>query len=286
MLSWVGGRRAAFSDIRQDRDMKTRKQFRIFRKAVRNGRGAEQAEGHQRDRVNQRYDLLAISLLMFTAVFAVWLVALPINLEVIRKWQTLLGILITGLGVLVAAWNVTRQMRSAARVREQDRIERELPGLRAASFLLARFAVAIGKEPKPEKILKEFDAIGLKDAKMSDFLANVVEGLPLTPDFTKRELALKLYQLRHRTAQCANHEVQLAQARNLYAARKQAGDDLTEARTEVADADTELEAAQKKFHEALQTLEKYRKNLTRRIRSEAKRNNILRREHERSLSLD
>jgi cysteinyl-tRNA synthetase len=171
-------------------------------------------------------------------------------------------------------------------VREQDRIERELPGLRAASFLLARFAVAIGKEPKPEKILKEFDAIGFNDAKMSDFLANVVEGLPLTPDFTKRELALELYQLRHRTAQCANHEVQLAQARNLYAARKQAGDDLTEARTEVADAEIELEAAQKKFHEALQTLERYRKNLTRRIRSEAKRSNILRREHERSLGLD
>src|SRR5262249_26381224 len=149
---------SSFLEIRQDRDMKNRKQFHIFRKAFRNGRGAEQAEGHQRDRVNQRCDLLAISLLMFTAVFALWLFALPIHLDEfqrIQRWQTLIGSLITGLGVLAAAWNVTRQMRSAARVREQDRIERELPGLRAASFLVARFAVIIGKEPKPEKILKE-----------------------------------------------------------------------------------------------------------------------------------
>jgi NO-binding membrane sensor protein with MHYT domain len=68
--------------------------------------------------MNQRYDFLAISLLLFTVVLTVCLSMMPISLDAISRWQPLIGGLITGFGILVASWNVTRQMRLAARGRE------------------------------------------------------------------------------------------------------------------------------------------------------------------------
>src|ERR1700743_1181586 len=71
--------------------------------------------------------------IVLTWAIVVWLDLWgPISLERIKEWQTLIGGIITAAGILVAAWNVTRQMRLAAVGREQDRIERELPGVRDA----------------------------------------------------------------------------------------------------------------------------------------------------------
>ena len=63
-------------------------------------------------------------------------------------------------------------MRLAARSREQDKLELELPGLRAGVFLLARISVAIGNTPNSGKIFKEFEARGFETRQRSLILCS------------------------------------------------------------------------------------------------------------------
>ena len=77
-------------------------------------------------------------------------------------------------------------MRLAARSREQDKLELELPGLRAGVFLLARISVAIGNTPNSGKIFKEFEARGFDKTTLADFVQQVIDTLPSTVDFVRR----------------------------------------------------------------------------------------------------
>ena len=62
--------------------------------------------------MNQQYDLLVFSLLLVSVLLAVLIGLMPISLDGIQRWQRLIGGAIggtiTGIGVLAAAWNVTR----------------------------------------------------------------------------------------------------------------------------------------------------------------------------------
>ena len=87
-------------------------------------------------------------------------------------------------------------MRLAARSREQDKLELELPGLRAGIFLLARISVAIGNTPNSGKIFKEFEARGFDKTTLADFVQQVIDTLPSTVDFVRREDAAKYEALR------------------------------------------------------------------------------------------
>jgi hypothetical protein len=57
----------------------------------------------------------------------------------LKDWQTLIAAGVAGVGVIVAARNVTRQIRIGILGREEDRIERELPGLRDARYFCSGF---------------------------------------------------------------------------------------------------------------------------------------------------
>ncbi len=239
--------------------------------------------------MKQRYDLLAVSLLMFTAVLAASLAVLPIGFfDMVARWQTLIGGVITFLGVVAASWNVTRQMRLAARGREQDRIERELPGMRAASFYLARFAVAIGKTDYTELMLDEFESRGLDNAKVADFIATVIESLPLTPDAMKRELAFELLKLRRGVKKVVDTERALFKLRTAasIAPRPLVGNAPDyQAKMDVAVAERdrtliEFEAT------TLIEFEQYREKLIRHGKSEARKAKKLKRELQRWIALD
>ena len=90
--------------------------------------------------------------LMLTAILTVWLgIWGPLDLSRLEKWQTLTGSILAIGGVvltaIVAVRNVRRQIRVNILSREEDRIERLLPGLReavdfASVFLLHRGAIA------------------------------------------------------------------------------------------------------------------------------------------------
>jgi hypothetical protein len=237
--------------------------------------------------MNQRYDLLAFSLLVFSVVLVVWIGAAPISAESLKQWQTLIGGVVTAFGLVIASWNVTRQMRLAARGREQDRVERELPGLRAAVFFIARFAVAIGKEPKAGRLLTEFEEVGLESQRIADFLSKVVEMLPTTPDIVKRELAFELYRLRSVVVRFDKRQDAVISAMAYLRARETAGrTDLTESRTRVPAAEVEFDEVKVLFDKTIANFDEYRAKLVARIKSETKKSDILRRKLERALALD
>jgi hypothetical protein len=239
--------------------------------------------------MQQRYDLLAFSLLLLSVLISV----MPINMDGINKWQPLIGGVIGGtitvVGVLVASYNVTRQMRLTARGREQDRLERELPGLRAATFLLGRISIAIGNTPNAGKILKELKARGFDEVTFADFTQQVIDSLPMTIDFTRREMAVELFKLRAMASRVVQKEEELSRTKGHYeyvlklvepspGQREQAADNLAMERETLT---TMFEQLVKAFHE----FDAYRERLVQRGTAEAKRYDALRREHERSLKL-
>jgi len=245
--------------------------------------------------MKQRYDLLAISLLLFTAVFAVWISLMPINLDGLWRWQTLIGGFVTGSGVLVASWNVTRQMRLAARGREQDKLERELPGLRAAAFLLGRISLAIGKAPNGAKILKELKDCGFDRTKHVDFVQQVIDALPSTFDFTRRELALQLYKLRVFALRVIQKEHALSDARRalsdaeapftIRGQEKLTESDVSEMADKVAEQEATLATMIGDLVKAVHDFEAYREQLLERGKADADKYELLRREHEKALGL-
>ena len=142
--------------------------------------------------MNQRYDLFAISLLLFTVVFAAWLAMLPAG----TNWIPLIGGLVAAVGIIVGAWNVGRQMQLAARGREQDRLERELPGLRKTFELANRFMESTRSKPDAGKILEEFRFLGALTVLAADFDAEVEKIIPSSPYLVRTELSRVLRQLR------------------------------------------------------------------------------------------
>src|SRR6476620_4032352 len=79
-----------------------------------------------------------MSALKLAAILCVWLgVFGPAFAFDLHRWQTLVGALITGAGVLVAAWNVTRQMRLTATI-PRIRPDRKRPSWNAKCFLPRR----------------------------------------------------------------------------------------------------------------------------------------------------
>ncbi|KYH00126.1 hypothetical protein [Bradyrhizobium sp. DOA1] len=239
--------------------------------------------------MNQRYDLFAVSLLLFIALLAGALTLAPISLEGISRWQTLIGGAIggtiTGLGLLVATMNVTRQLRLTARGKEQDRLEKELPGLRAAAHLLARISNALEKEASGTKVLTELGERGFDKDKPGDFILQVVDALPTTPDATKRELAIELFKLRASASRVIQKEWAFNASRNHLTRTPAMHQDRTDAEAALTTLHDEMEDAQERFKEALTEFEAYRERLIALGKSEAQKYQILRREQEKHLAL-
>jgi hypothetical protein len=231
--------------------------------------------------MNQRYDLLAISLLLFTVIFTVWLAVLPISSpsfdgikENIRGWQPLIGGTITGVGVLVAAWNVTRQMRSAARGREQDRLSKELPGLRAALTLVNRFLPDMSQRDTWSSPLDQhnftFEQLELIGAVMNKLSApalqaSIEKAIPFAPDVTKIELGMRLFEF----CEASEHLWDMSHAHKM----------------DLPDVEHRRVLAQERFERAIDELLRYQAALTDRITAEHRRSEILRREHDKFLGL-
>lgn len=103
--------------------------------------------------------------LMLSVMIAVWLgVFGPLNLAAIEKWQTLVAAGVAAAGIAVAALmavrNVSRQIRVNILLREEDRIEKQLPGLREAASYLADISHRCGHgkvfEGVHEAVAKDF----------------------------------------------------------------------------------------------------------------------------------
>jgi hypothetical protein len=138
-----------------------------------------------------------MALFMTSVLFATWLGLLgPINISAIKEWQTLIGFAGT-LTVGAIAWaNVSRQLqqqkigtRLLLLTREEDRIEKELPGLKDAEILAHLIAAAcknnIENESFISKIKEALANIGFKNILSSVDIATL---LPMTAPRTRRHL--------------------------------------------------------------------------------------------------
>jgi hypothetical protein len=88
--------------------------------------------------------LPTMAALMLSAMIAGWIGLFgPLDFSKIKEWQTLAAAIIAATGVLltalVAVGNVSKQVRINILGREEDRIQRELPGLRDAVIFYNRF---------------------------------------------------------------------------------------------------------------------------------------------------
>lgn len=218
--------------------------------------------------------LPTMSALLLAVIFTAWLGILgPISLEGIAKWQTLIGALITAAGVFVAAYNVTRQMRAAARTREEDRLERDIPGLQSARVLIANITPMLAPPFGHKDGLRAVEYAGIANIG-SGLLSELERILPAAPDQVRRDLSGLLSLVCH------------------YAERKEFCLDFMR-RIEIEEADRELlpkvqqllEECEEKYPEACVNLKSYNDQLTRRVVRSRERLLHLRREHERQLEL-
>ncbi|MCP2209454.1 hypothetical protein [Bradyrhizobium diazoefficiens] len=231
--------------------------------------------------MKQRYDLLAMSLLMFTAVLTVSLIALPGG---IKEWQPIIGASITGLGVIVAAWNVTRQMRLAARGREQDRIEKELPGLRSAHNLVLRFLDRCGTGWPEDPILEAFEEMGALTAWGADFEALIDKAIPSAPDFARGELSFALQLLRDAAQRVHDCQQRYMEVKQEYERSEEDERAVPEARLSLAVRTRD--GARERLKRQIAELGKSGEALAIRIAAEENRRRTLRREHDQFLGLD
>lgn len=153
------------------------------------------AEARQIAQMNKNLPgLLPISLLMFTAMLAVWLgLAGPVDFSRLEKWQPLIGALITGAGILVASWNVTRQMRLTARSKEIDRLERDIPGMRDAHYFMCRIIPSASTQrPDADTLAQRLRRIDI-NSNSSAMIKAVEKALPATHDSLRREIIRRSY---------------------------------------------------------------------------------------------
>jgi hypothetical protein len=134
--------------------------------------------------------LPTVAALMLSAMIAAWLGLLgPINLAAIEKWQTLVSASVAAVGIAVAAFiavrNVSRQIRINILLREEDRIERQLPGLQDAFNWLTIFV--FGGETAAHFLAELFDNEEMTQAE------TVEKALPQTDKATRDRVLLLLH---------------------------------------------------------------------------------------------
>jgi hypothetical protein len=119
----------------------------------------------------------------------------------LKEWQTLVGASIA-VGAAFTAWhNVTRQLHMTARMREEDRMESALPGLREAQDLLEPLLDDLqalhGKENADQIVRSRF--VGLEET----FTDLARRKLPSANERLRREVADMMLRLRSASKQLA-----------------------------------------------------------------------------------
>lgn len=225
-------------------------------------------------------------MLIFTII--IWIDAWgPLNIDTVARWQTLIGSLIAGLGIFAASWNVTRQMRLAARGREQDRIERELPGNRAALNLATRI-YSSGRNAKindVEQAIHELNELQLASLSAKEFPIKFDEAVPGAPDTVRRELGLIILNIRNSTTAAEYWRKKAATSQFRSQFNVKVGEDSQNADGAVSLAQMEHAKALTRFSEHMASLNEFKTMMSDRIRAERAKLDVLRNAHERFLGL-
>jgi hypothetical protein len=216
--------------------------------------------------------LPTMSALLLAAILAAWLgIWEPISLEGLAKWQPLIGACIIAVAVFVAAFNVTRQMRAAAKTSEEDRLERDIPGMQSARVLIDGIRPMLLPPFEHTDGLKAVEYAGISETGRG-LLKELERLIPAAPDQVRRDLSGLLSAVCH---YAERKEYCLGCIRRVGSSA--ATDHL------LASARQELEDCEKQFPAACANLFDYNDQLAGRIVRGRTRLLLLRRQHERQL---
>src|SRR5215469_4511814 len=90
------------------------------------------------------------------AAFTALLIGIAVgrsSLDGIKEWQTALGALIALTAVIVAFWNVRRQLRMTLVTREEARMEEHHPGLQQALSFIRFLNIRLGVQDIHQQLL-------------------------------------------------------------------------------------------------------------------------------------
>jgi hypothetical protein len=139
--------------------------------------------------------------LMLAAILAVWLGILgPVDLSHLRDWQTLISAAVAAIGIYFAVRNVSRQIRINILLREEDRLDKQLPGLRNAVHFLEPFLI-FKSVTAFHGATGEFARLGFGKAGSTPE-KDVEKALPSTDDATRAKV-LDFLMEAYRLAQAA-----------------------------------------------------------------------------------
>jgi len=130
------------------------------------------------------------------AAFTALLIGIAVgkgSLDGIKEWQTVVGAMMALAAVIVALWNVRRQLRMTLIAREEALMEERHPGLQQAANFVQFFNMKLSIDNACEKLptlLREYNIRGLRN----EVEKGLDQYLPLT-DATTRFLLLQTLTL-------------------------------------------------------------------------------------------
>jgi hypothetical protein len=230
--------------------------------------------------------LPTFSALMLCVVLTAWLgIWGPIDLEKVWRWQTLIGAAFTGLGILAASWNVTRQMGLTARSREEDRLEKEIPGLNAAFVFMSRLENMVGRVWPVETIIRILERNG-QTSYGPKIIEDIERILPTTHDQVRREIAQLIMSLRTTIKMYDGAENFYKQSQaDLQNANEFNLGFVAQAEATFASAELAFRSITAEYNRATEGFETFYRDLGIRIETSRARLKLLRSNHERYLGI-
>ena len=138
--------------------------------------------------------LATMAALMLTAMIAAALATIhPADFPLTRAtWLPLLGVLVGVLTIVFTAMNVTRQIKIGIYSREEDRLEKILPGLIDAQNLCRPFLFHLRPLGSYGSVGGFFQNQGFRSQGPDDIKSEIQRRLPLSDETTRRELTAAL----------------------------------------------------------------------------------------------
>src|ERR1035437_3087036 len=219
--------------------------------------------------------------LMLAAMIAVWLgVAGPVELAKIKGWQTLIAAFVAAAGIYFAARNVSRQIRITILSREEDRIEKQLPGLYDAQNLCDSIVPRLRPIRAFFGVVSAVNALGLGGTPKS-FEDDVEALLPVTDAATRRSVTSALFEMYSRAITAQGSRVLQTELETQSARREEwEPSDYAKVRADIAALSRMLIAQGNDFQRALDRIERESAAIAGKIDVNERRSARIRREIE------
>jgi hypothetical protein len=223
----------------------------------------------------------AMACLMLAVILTVWLGILgPVNLSSVKEWQTLISAAVAAVGIYFAVRNVSRQIRINILLREEDRLDKHLPGLRNAVNFLEPFLIFTSVTAF-HGTSGEFARLGFGKAGSTPE-KDVEKALPVTDDATRAKVLDSLFEAlrRARTAE-GTRELKEMMERTMGDPAQWEPNELKKHRSEITGAEMRFVRQRAEFSDQMERVVKLIDDIKRIIARYERRRVQIRREVER-----